>query len=112
MAAQIIPTDETPGAREAGVVYFVDRALTTFDVDQQPLYSAGLRELPQTFRVTDREQATLVTCGGVSYQRMVGDGTTTYTGSSWRFHEVDFRERSHWGEYSGTALADWPITLR
>ena len=30
IAAQIIPTDDTPGAREAGVVYFVDRALATF----------------------------------------------------------------------------------
>ena len=27
VAAQIIPTDDTPGAREAGVVYFIDRAL-------------------------------------------------------------------------------------
>jgi gluconate 2-dehydrogenase gamma chain len=27
IAAQIIPTDQTPGAREAGVVYFIDRAL-------------------------------------------------------------------------------------
>jgi gluconate 2-dehydrogenase gamma chain len=30
VAAQIIPTDDTPGAREAGVVYFVDGALATF----------------------------------------------------------------------------------
>ena len=27
IAAQIIPTDETPGAREAGVIYFIDAAL-------------------------------------------------------------------------------------
>src|SRR6266481_4975165 len=30
ITARIIPSDETPGAREAGVVYFIDRALTTF----------------------------------------------------------------------------------
>lgn len=30
IAAQIIPTDETPGAREAGVALFIDRALATF----------------------------------------------------------------------------------
>jgi len=30
ITAQIIPTDDTPGAREAGVVYFIDRALATF----------------------------------------------------------------------------------
>jgi gluconate 2-dehydrogenase gamma chain len=29
VAAQIIPTDDTPGAREAGVVFFIDRALAT-----------------------------------------------------------------------------------
>lgn len=45
MAAQVIPSDETPGAREAGVVYFIDRALTTFDHDKQPLYTQGLQDL-------------------------------------------------------------------
>ncbi len=30
VAAQIIPTDDTPGAREAGVVHFIDHALATF----------------------------------------------------------------------------------
>jgi len=27
IAAQIVPSDELPGAREAGVVYFIDQAL-------------------------------------------------------------------------------------
>jgi gluconate 2-dehydrogenase gamma chain len=30
IAARIVPTTDTPGAREAGVVYFIDRALGTF----------------------------------------------------------------------------------
>lgn len=30
IAARIIPSDETPGAREAGVIHFIDRALSTF----------------------------------------------------------------------------------
>jgi gluconate 2-dehydrogenase gamma chain len=42
MAAQIIPTTDSPGAREAGVIYFVDRALTTFDRERQPIYKDGL----------------------------------------------------------------------
>ena len=33
IAAQIIPTDDTPGAREARVIYFIDRALATFATD-------------------------------------------------------------------------------
>ena len=45
VAARIIPTDETPGAREAGVVYFIDRALTTFASDDRRLYIEGMAEL-------------------------------------------------------------------
>jgi gluconate 2-dehydrogenase gamma chain len=45
VAAQIIPSDDTPGAREARVIYFIDRALMTFDKDKQPQYVKGLKEL-------------------------------------------------------------------
>jgi len=45
ISAQIIPTDELPGAREAGVVYFIDHALTTFASDTLPIYQKGLAEL-------------------------------------------------------------------
>src|SRR5271169_400845 len=47
IASQIIPTDELPGAREAGVVYFIDRALKTFASDTLPTYQKGLAELNQ-----------------------------------------------------------------
>ncbi|HEY4817874.1 MAG TPA: gluconate 2-dehydrogenase subunit 3 family protein [Candidatus Acidoferrum sp.] len=42
ITARIIPSDETPGAHEAGVVYFIDRALTTFALDDQKTYREGL----------------------------------------------------------------------
>jgi gluconate 2-dehydrogenase gamma chain len=45
IAAQIIPTDDLPGAREAGVVYFIDRALKTFASDALPVYEKGLAGL-------------------------------------------------------------------
>ena len=45
ITARIIPTDDTPGAREAGVVYFIDRGLATFDADDQKTYREGLPEL-------------------------------------------------------------------
>ena len=45
VAAQIIPKDDTPGAREAGTIYFIDRALTTFDQDKQAAYTQGLKDL-------------------------------------------------------------------
>lgn len=42
MAAQIIPATDSPGAREAGVIYFIDRALMTFDSEAQTVYRGGL----------------------------------------------------------------------
>ena len=45
ITSRIIPTDDTPGAHEAGVVYFIDRGLTTFSVDDQKTYREGLPEL-------------------------------------------------------------------
>ena len=45
IAAQIMPKDDTPGAREAGTIYFIDRALTTFDQDKQAAYTQGLKDL-------------------------------------------------------------------
>ncbi len=45
ISSLIIPTDELPGAREAGVVYFIDRALKTFAADEKPLYDEGLADL-------------------------------------------------------------------
>jgi hypothetical protein len=45
MTGQIVPTDETPGAREARCVYFIDRALSTFARKSQPAYIEGLRDL-------------------------------------------------------------------
>jgi gluconate 2-dehydrogenase gamma chain len=45
MAAQIYPTTDTPGAREAQVVYFIDLALVTFATDRQAIYTKGFDEL-------------------------------------------------------------------
>src|SRR5277367_569478 len=45
VSARIIPTTDTPGAHEAGVVFFIDRALVTFAKDNQKLYSDGLHDL-------------------------------------------------------------------
>ena len=50
IAAQIIPTDSTPGAREAGVLWFIDRALTTFYASQAGAFRAGLTEFSSAVR--------------------------------------------------------------
>jgi gluconate 2-dehydrogenase gamma chain len=50
IAAQIIPTDDSPGAREAGVVYFIDRALATFFVQLAADYRTQLESFQTSFR--------------------------------------------------------------
>src|ERR1700686_4515740 len=50
LSARIIPTDDTPGAREAGVLYFIDRALVTFASGDQQKYRDGLPELQSLVR--------------------------------------------------------------
>jgi len=46
MTARIIPAvDGRPGARQAGAIYFIDRALATFNAAQKGLYVDGVAEL-------------------------------------------------------------------
>jgi len=45
ITAQIIPSDDGPGAREAHAIRFIDRALVTFERDKQPAYTRGLEYL-------------------------------------------------------------------
>jgi len=42
LAAQIIPSDGTPGAKVAGRIHFIDRPLETLDQDERTLYRDGL----------------------------------------------------------------------
>ena len=63
---------------------------------------------PNTFRKTENEKA--VVAPFAQYGRCIGGGTVHFTGNYWRFHEIDFQERSRWGALPGTGLADWPIT--
>ena len=45
IAARIIPTTDTPGAREAGVIYFIDNVLGDDREEELLLLQQGLREL-------------------------------------------------------------------
>jgi len=66
---------------------------------------------PQTFRKTPEDVAQRVEAGlpAAWYAPMVGGSSTHFTANYWRFHEVDFRERSLVGAIPGTNFADWPI---
>src|SRR6202040_2197656 len=62
---------------------------------------------PTTFRKTPqdkaKEQRALV------YGRCVGGTSVHFTANFWRFHEIDFVERSKVGAIAGTGFSDWPI---
>jgi gluconate 2-dehydrogenase gamma chain len=45
ITARIIPTDETPGAKEAGVAWFIDGGLVTFGTQDQPMVRSELVKL-------------------------------------------------------------------
>jgi len=49
LAGQIVPSGATPGAREAGAVYFIDRALATFFASWASEFYAGLTQAQQRF---------------------------------------------------------------
>jgi gluconate 2-dehydrogenase gamma chain len=50
ITARIIPTTDSPGAHEAGVVFFIDRALVSFAKEDQKTYAGGLPELEAKVR--------------------------------------------------------------
>jgi gluconate 2-dehydrogenase gamma chain len=56
IAAQIIPTDDTPGAREAGAVYFIDRSLGTWAAGVADPFRAGLRDFRTGFSAVHPSQ--------------------------------------------------------
>ena len=44
------------------------------------------------------------------YARTVGGSSVHFSGNFWRFHPVDFKERSKLGAIAGTGFEDWPIS--
>jgi choline dehydrogenase-like flavoprotein len=63
---------------------------------------------PQTFRKTPQDKAEKQF--SAIYGCCVGGGTVHFTANFWRFHEIDFVERTRRGPVAGTGFADWPIT--
>jgi choline dehydrogenase-like flavoprotein len=66
---------------------------------------------PQTFRSDPAQEAKQeLVRPPLCYARAVGGTTLHYTANYWRFHPVDFNERSRLGPISGTGFTDWPIS--
>ncbi|HEV8123569.1 MAG TPA: GMC family oxidoreductase [Gemmatimonadales bacterium] len=66
------------------------------------------KQQPTTLRRTATQKASIAPA--VGYGRCVGGGTVHFTGNYWRFHEIDFVERSRKGAVPGADLDDWPIS--
>jgi gluconate 2-dehydrogenase gamma chain len=50
IASRIIPSDNSPGATEAGAVYFIDRGLIKISPETQLIYRDGLLEFQEDIR--------------------------------------------------------------
>jgi hypothetical protein len=57
ITSQILPSGASPGAREAHVVHFIDRALATFFSNRAPTFRTGLAEFRQAFQKAHSEVA-------------------------------------------------------
>ena len=75
---------------------------------QEDLLTNHPKLQPNTFRKTPDEKAKQQRA--LVYGRLVGGTTVHFTANFWRFHEIDFVERSKIGSIAGTGFADWPIT--
>jgi choline dehydrogenase-like flavoprotein len=63
---------------------------------------------PNSFRKTPNDKAQPQRA--LVYGRCVGGTSVHFTANFWRFHEIDFVERSKVGAIPGADLRDWPIT--
>lgn len=70
--AQIIPTDTTPGAREARVVHFIDIAIGGVFADRRGALMAGLRDLDARVRRAHGARARFATLTDAQQKAIVG----------------------------------------
>lgn len=64
----------------------------------------------QTFRATEDVEAQPVGFPAAIYGQLVGGSSVFFAANYWRFHEIDFNERSVLGPIAGTTFEDWPIS--
>lgn len=98
---RVVVLEQGPYLREADFTHDELRVLTLHQLTIDPTLQ------PSSFRKTPQETARPQAC--VLYGRCVGGSSVHFTANFWRFHEVDFIERSRVGEIPGTGFVDWPI---
>lgn len=99
---RVVVLEQGPYLREKDYTHdeirFATRQGLTNDIRRQPVfYRSEAGETP-------------VLRKAVGYGRQVGGGSVHFAANYWRFHEVDFAERSAFGTVPGSAFDDWPLT--
>jgi choline dehydrogenase-like flavoprotein len=96
-----------PGAYGHEQDYNKDELLNLYPPSPDDRLLSDPKLQPNTFR----PNATVKALPGNSvYGCVLGGGTVTYGGSSWRHLPYEFNEATHEGSIAGTGLVDWPIT--
>jgi gluconate 2-dehydrogenase subunit 3-like protein len=65
LTSQIVPTDDTPGAREAGVTFFIDTVLGSILAHWRPGFEAGLAEFQRACRARHPDAASFASLSSV-----------------------------------------------
>ncbi len=117
IAAQIIPSTGGPGAREAGVIYFIDRALSTFAADNCETYRTGMAEIQRKRRELFPNSTTIASLTGQQQMALIRAiesssffellrthtvlgflGNPSYGGNRGKtgWHQIGFEDRMAW----------------
>jgi len=72
IAAQIVPSGATPGAREAHAVYFIDRAMSTFFAAWSAEFRAGLAEFQAKFHALHPDASSFAAAGSAIQVAFLG----------------------------------------
>jgi gluconate 2-dehydrogenase gamma chain len=74
LTSRILPAiDGRPGAAEAGAVYFIDRALGTFNAAQRPLYIEGVADLNRRAQAKVAGAANFAALTGAQQDEVIRD---------------------------------------
>ncbi len=117
IAAQIIPSVDGPGATEAGVIYFIDRALSTFARDERAAYRLGMSQLQRKRKQLFPQSTTIVSLSDEQQKTLIQEieasaffellrthtvlgflGSPSYGGNRDKvgWHQIGFEDRMVW----------------
>ena len=99
---RVVVLEQGPYLTEADFTHDEIEVTNQYRLTNNPKYQ------PMTFRKSPQDKAKRHPA--FVYGRMVGGSSVHFTANYWRFHEIDFVERSKVGPISGTGFSDWPIT--